>query len=131
MTDLVSRRSRGKFRDLATESTLGEIDRAFQDEGLAPNFDSTYQDSSSRRSLAQQYLENVDWSRPDQVARALRAMERVLEGWEGDHVEKFWRLLAHDGYKRNPETGFLEIPVTTFSPGSLSNLTDATVIKGT
>jgi hypothetical protein len=57
MADLVSARTRGRFRDLATSSTLGQIGSAFQDEGFAPNSDSTYLDSSERRMLAQQYLE--------------------------------------------------------------------------
>ena len=39
MTDLVSTRTRGRFRDLATDSRLAAIDRVFQDEGLAPNPD--------------------------------------------------------------------------------------------
>jgi hypothetical protein len=129
MTDLVSTRTRGRFRDLATDSTLAAIDRAFQDEGLAPNPGTNYQDSSARRTLAQEYLENVNWSDPDQVARALRAMERVLDSWEGESVEKFWKSLAHDGYKRKPESGMLDIPVTTFSAGSLSNLKDGSVIQ--
>jgi Abortive infection C-terminus len=129
MTDLVSTRTRGRFRDLATDSRLAAIDRAFQDEGLAPNPDTTYQDSSARCTLAQEYLENVNWSDPDQVTRALRAIERVLDGCEGAFVEKFWKSPAHDGYKRDPESGLLDIPVTTFSPGSLSNLKDASVIQ--
>jgi hypothetical protein len=129
MADLVSRRTRGLFRDLATDSTLGDIDRAFQDEGLAPNTESTYQDSSVRRIRAQEYLEAINWSDHDQVRRALRAMERLLDGWGGDAVERFWRLLAQDGYKHNPETGLLDIPVTTFNPGSLSNLKDPSVIQ--
>lgn len=130
MSDLVSARTRGRFRDLATSSTLGQIGSAFQDEGFAPNPDSTYEDSSERRTLAQQYLEAVNWSDHQHVARAVRAMERVLEGWEEEVVASFWKSLAHDGYKRDPETGLLDIPATTFSPGLLSNLKDPTVIQG-
>jgi hypothetical protein len=130
MTDLVSARTRSRFRDLATNSTLGEIDRAFEDEGFAPNVESTYQDSSQRRMRAQEYLETVNWSNHDEVARALRAMERILEGWDEDYVKGFWRLLAQDGYKRNPDTRLLDIPIRTFSPGALSNLTDQSVIRG-
>jgi hypothetical protein len=130
MADLVSTRTRGRFRDLATSSTLGDITRAFQDEGFALNSGSTYLDSSERRMLAQQYLEAVNWSDHDHVARALRAIERVLEGWDEQSVDKFWKSLAQDGYRRNPETGLLDIPTRPFSPGSLSNLKDPTVIQG-
>jgi putative component of toxin-antitoxin plasmid stabilization module len=38
-------------------------------------------------------------------------------------------VLAHDGYRRNPETGLLNIPARTLNPVSLSNLKDATVIQ--
>lgn len=37
MNELVSRSTRGMFRDLITSSTLGAIGAAFQDEGFAPN----------------------------------------------------------------------------------------------
>lgn len=130
MADLVSARTRGRFRDLATSSTLGAIRSAFQDEGFGPNWESTYEDSSERRTLAQRYLDAVDWSDPAHVARALRAIERVLEGWESDEfIERFWTSLAHDGYRRNAETGLLDIPTTAFTPGSLANLKNPTVIQ--
>src|SRR5258708_40195896 len=41
--ELISRTTRGLFRDLMTGTTLGEIGAAFQDEGYAPN---PYEDSS-------------------------------------------------------------------------------------
>jgi hypothetical protein len=62
MADFVSSRTRGRFRDLSTNSTLDDITRAFQDEGFAPNADSTCLDSSERRTLALHYLEAVNWS---------------------------------------------------------------------
>ena len=37
MPDLVGRATRGLFRDLMTDSTLGQIAAAFEDEGFAPN----------------------------------------------------------------------------------------------
>jgi hypothetical protein len=39
MTDLVGRTTRGIFRDLTTDGTVGAIATAFQDEGFAPNPD--------------------------------------------------------------------------------------------
>lgn len=53
MTDLVGRTTRGIFRDLMTDSTLGAISTAFQDEGFAPNPDCHYEDSSVRRRTTQ------------------------------------------------------------------------------
>ncbi len=64
MSELISRTTRGLFRDLMTGSTLGEIGAAFQDELFAPNSDSAYEDSSVRRTLTQEYLDSVDWTDP-------------------------------------------------------------------
>ncbi|MGH3226320.1 MAG: hypothetical protein ACRDPY_47875, partial [Streptosporangiaceae bacterium] len=81
MTDeLMSRTTRGLFRNLMTGTTLGEISAAFEDEGFAPNPDCTYEDSSVRRQSTQAYLEAVDWSDPRRVALALRVFERLLHG---------------------------------------------------
>ncbi|UQB75716.1 hypothetical protein KI427_26060 (plasmid) [Rhodococcus ruber] len=127
--DLVSPGTRGRFRDAATDSTVGAITTAFQDEGFAPNPDSTYEDSSVRRQTAQAYMESVDWTDENHVARALRAMERILEDFEEQYVEKFWSSLARDGYKRDMETGRLEFPSRSLPEGALANLTEASVIR--
>jgi hypothetical protein len=74
---LVSSGTWGAFRTLMTNSTVGKIATAFQDEGFAPNPDTSYQDSSVRRVTTQEYLESVDWSDPRHVTRALRAFERL------------------------------------------------------
>lgn len=132
MTDLVSMGTRGRFRDVATDSTVNVIATAFQDEGFAPNPDSTYQDSSVRRITAQEHMESVDWASEEQVIRALRAMERIIEDFDGPFVEKFWVALEDDGYKRDavskrlvlrPQRGRLS------DEGSLANLADPSIIK--
>ncbi len=86
MNELVTRSTRGLFRDLMTGSTLGAIGAAFQDEGFAPNPDSRYEDSSSRRTLAEEYLEAVDWTDVEQVRRALRVFERLIHGHEAQYT---------------------------------------------
>lgn len=130
MGDLVSRGTRGRFRDLATSSTIGVISTAFQDEGFAPNHDSTYEDSSERRVTAQQHMDSVDWADQGHVTRALRAMERIIEDFAPEYVEKFWAALEQDGYKRDSETGRLVVRTRQALPeGSLANLTDASVIR--
>ena len=82
VSDLVSRTTRGLFRDLMTGSTVGAIGAAFQDELFAPNPDSTYQDSSVRRVTTQENLEAIDWTDINQVSRALRVFERLIQGFE-------------------------------------------------
>ena len=87
-----------------TNSTVGEIATAFQDEGFAPNPDSSYQDSSVRRVTTQEYLESVDWSDRGHVTRALRAFERLLLGVRPDRGpsylswDQFVLAMKRDGY---------------------------------
>ncbi|WP_137726559.1 abortive infection family protein [Prescottella subtropica] len=129
MSDLVSRGTRGRFRDAATGSTVSVISTAFQDEGFVPKLESSYEDSSVRRVTAQQFMESVNWGDEQHVVRALRAMERVLEDFDEQYVEKFWTSLAHDGYKRDTDTGRLSFPSHGLPEGSLANLTEASVIR--
>jgi|tagenome__1003787_1003787.scaffolds.fasta_scaffold20860815_1 hypothetical protein len=97
MAELISATTRGVFRDLMTDSTVGQIEAAFRDGGFAPNPNSTYQDSSIRRETAQAYLESVNWSDSGHVRRFLRVASRLLDGWEEKAVEKLWRNLRSDG----------------------------------
>ncbi|WP_239154859.1 hypothetical protein [Amycolatopsis sp. FDAARGOS 1241] len=91
MKDLISPSTRGLFRQLMTDSTWGEIVRAFQDEGFASNPNSTYADSSVRRKTTQEYLDSVDWTDPGHVARACRAFETLLVGWDDTpHLLRFY-----------------------------------------
>src|SRR6266699_4267340 len=129
MTDLISRTTRGLFRDLMTSSTLGEIGAAFQDELFAPNPDSTYEDSSSRRTLTQQYLESVDWTDINHVNRALRVFERLVQGFEPQYSSKFLNSLRRDGYAIDEETGHITPIGPRFAPKSLKNVTDASAIR--
>src|SRR5689334_5110077 len=105
MSDLISRTTRGLFRDLMTGSTVGEIGAAFQDELFAPSPDSTYQDSSVRRTLTQEYLEAVDWADVTQVSRALRVFERLVQGFEPQYSSKFLNSLRRDVYAVDEANG--------------------------
>lgn len=129
MTDLIGRTTRGIFRDLTTDSTVSAIDRAFQDEGFAPNPDSTYQDSSVRRETTQSYLEAVTWSDPTHVARFLRVVERLLHGWDQQSLGKFWQTLRRDGYDVNESTGQVTSVGPRLSIESLSNISDPSAIR--
>ncbi|TMR10630.1 hypothetical protein ETD86_38800 [Nonomuraea turkmeniaca] len=107
MSDLISRTTRGLFRDLMTGSTVEEIDAAFQDELFAPSTTSAYQDSSVRRIRTQEYLEAVDWSDVDHVSRALRVFERLAHGFEPQYSSKFFQSLKRDGYLLDEESGHI------------------------
>jgi Abortive infection C-terminus len=104
MKDLIGSTTRGVFRDLMTNSTVGTIEAAFQDEGFPPNPDSAWVDSSVRRQTTQAYLESIRWSDPDHIARFIRVAERLLHGYEEQHLQQFGRSLARDGYDLNPAT---------------------------
>src|SRR4051794_36854138 len=95
--ELISSTSRGRFRDLTTGSTQGRITAAFQDEGFAPNPDSTWDDGSVRRATTQHYLEAVNWSEPGHVTRALRAMTRIMDEFDDQYTEPLRKELRRDG----------------------------------
>lgn len=78
MSDFISPRSRGEFRTLMTDSTVGKIDHAFRDEGFTPVADLDYEDSSERRRTTQSFLAAIDWTDRKQCPRVVRVFERLL-----------------------------------------------------
>lgn len=134
MRDLISTSTRGLFRDLMTNSTVGAISSAFQDEGFAPNPNSRYNDSSVRRTTAQEYLESVDWTDPGHVARACRVFERLLIDWQdGPYLQRFYHSLRRDGCSvEDPGTGLITPPADSgpLRPlQSMATLTDPSAIQ--
>ncbi len=129
--ELISRTTRGRFRDLMTDSTLGRITAAFQDEGFAPSTTCTYEDSSSRRKLTQEYLEAVDWTDPSHLARALRVFERLLDDLDGELAGRtsFLSSLRRDGYVPDESTGHM-LPIGPRLPHiALTGLEDPSAIR--
>ncbi|PZS25573.1 MAG: hypothetical protein DLM61_19790 [Pseudonocardiales bacterium] len=129
VNDLISRSTRGLFRDLMTNSTVSEIGAAFQDELFAPSTTCTYQDSSVRRTLTQEYLEAVNWSDVNHVTRVLRVFERLVHGFEEQYSSKFLNSLRRDGYVIDEETGHMTAIGPRFAVESLNNLIDASAIR--
>lgn len=114
MRAIISRSSRGQFRDLMTSSIVRDIETAFQDEGFAPHPDCIYDDSSIRRVTAQQYLDSVDWTDPSHVARACRVFERLLLSCQtSTGLQRFYDSLIRDGCAVDTDTGFITPPETT------------------
>ena len=129
MTDLVGRTTRGVFRDLMTDSTVGAIRPAFQDEGFAPDPDCRYEDSSVRRQTTQSYLDAVDWTDPRQVGRFLRVAERLLNGWEPQSLSHFRQSLRRDGYEVDEQTGQITPVGPQLSIESITRLADPSAIR--
>ncbi len=119
-----------------TSSTVGEIATAFQDEGFAPNPDSSYQDSSVRRVTTQEYLDSVDWSDRGHVTRALRAFERLLLGVRPDRGtpylgwDQFILALKRDGYDVTEDGQIVPLGKDPGLPeGALAQLRDPAAIE--
>jgi hypothetical protein len=129
MTDLVGRTTRGIFRDLMTDSTVGAINTTFQDEGFAPNPDCRYEDSSVRRQTTQSYLDTVDWTDPRHVGRFLRVTERPLNGWDPQCLSHFHQSLRRDGYQVDEQTGQITPLGPQLSIESIARLADSSVIR--
>jgi hypothetical protein len=129
MAELVSPTTRGIFRSLMTDSTVGQIGAAFQDEAFAPNPDCTYTDSSVRRETTQAYLDAIDWTDPAHVRRFLNVADRLLDGWTGENVDSFWRRLTRDGYERDSRTGAILPAGVSRAIGSLRMINDPSAIR--
>lgn len=110
-----------------TDSTVGEIEQAFYDEGFQPVSDPSYQDSGARRTRTQEYLHGIDWSDQAEVSRALRVFERLLHGFSEESLSQLRRSLRRDGYELS-ERGDIEPIDPRLSDGALSNLRDASAI---
>ena len=119
-----------------TGSTVGEIATAFQDEGFAPNTDTSYQDSSVRRVTTQEYLESVDWSDLRHVTRAIRAFERLLLGVRPDRGtsylswDQFTLAMKRDGYEVTEDGQIVSIGKSAGQvDGALAQLRDPAAIE--
>ena len=100
----LSRTTLGAFRSLMTDSTVGAIQTAFQDEGFTPNPECPYEDTSSRRITTEEYLSNINWNDPSVYTRVIPVLQRLLGGVKpGDSPyrpgwDTFVGLMARDGW---------------------------------
>jgi hypothetical protein len=111
--DLLSKRTRQLFLDIAVQLSLREVDQAFLAEDIERNEHHQSGLSSQRRQRASEYLSTVDYTDPVQVKGALNAMasgvanvERQAQGLSGLMEEQFkqtlavfFKSLAKDGYE--------------------------------
>lgn len=107
--ELISKKTRGEFREYFVDTTLREIQMEF-DAADVP-FDANYNPptSGARRSLVEQYYHAVDWTKWKDVRKILTVYENVLSNLEGfsenEWANKKFRSLRNwierDGYKYN------------------------------
>ncbi len=111
--DLIHRRARNEFRELCSGwGTIRVIQTAFEVEGFDPvQEEQRFYGDGQRRGTFDEYAEGIDWSDPEQVARAIHVFDEILS-WGSDvgaeyrqkAVDRVRRLLERDGYTLS-ETG--------------------------
>ena len=135
--EIISRRTRSEFRKLTTNSTVGQIEDAFRDEGFSPNSDPDFKDSSDRRLTDNNFLNAVNWTDVNECDRAIRAMERILipisparqfvhdiSTWDA-----FTRYLKEDGWEITTEGKISPLTYQDqLSRLAMSDLKDASAI---
>ncbi|QGQ20753.1 hypothetical protein GC089_18100 [Cellulomonas sp. JZ18] len=136
--ELVSERARTAVRDLMSGTTLREIDELWQDELFAPVFDDPEPVGGQRVTHFQGYMDQVDWTDPIQVSRALRVFEAALafafvpgaEYPNAATMARLRRLWERDGYEWTDEGKIVGGPTTTVvATELLDNLSDPRVIR--
>lgn len=96
-SDLVSRRLRRAFRELAPKIILREIDGLWQDEGFARGPQNDLE--GERRSLFQSYVDAVDWTDPGHVRRALRVFHEIARKVDLVDAVEANQLLKREGIR--------------------------------
>jgi hypothetical protein len=76
--ELISRRTRSAFRNLATDVALKALTEYWQDERFVAVENPANEETSVRRRKFDEFADHVDWSDPGQVDRALRVFEHML-----------------------------------------------------
>jgi len=100
--DLISKRTRNAFRETLVDWTLREISIEFENEDFIPDMETDLDVGGQRRSLVEQYYQNIDFSNPSQVRRLLRVYEDILltlTNTQPKQAERLEALLDRDGYR--------------------------------
>jgi hypothetical protein len=129
--ELIRPATRIALRELTASIAVRLIDNLWQSEQFAPATDPTTLGLSERRAAFQSYLDAVDWTDEQHVARAIRVFERLLQDhYLGSNEIIYFRArqeLERDGYQFDDD-GRITRAGVTFRAGALANLTDATAI---
>jgi len=125
--ELVTRRARRAFREIAPAIVCREIDSIWQDEGFAPG--PSNEETGERRNLYQRYLDSVDWTDAGHVMRALRAFEETARQVEPQYAKDAFDRLRADGYRVDDRGRVTGVRVTTLRAGALADLKDPSAIR--
>jgi hypothetical protein len=135
----VSQRAREAVRDGMSGTTLWQIDQLWQDELFAPPPEDPEPVGGQRVTRFQGYLNQVDWTDPGHVARALRVFEQALRPYFiGDppndwaintYLPRVRRLLERDGYVLHDDGRITGGTTSVIAEHFLANLTDPVVIR--
>ncbi|UGT70795.1 abortive infection family protein [Nocardia gipuzkoensis] len=137
-SELVNKRTREAVRDQMSGTVLREVDEMWQDELFAPPEQDPEPVGGERVTRFQGYLDQVDWTDPGQVSRALRVFEVALRhlfhhpwapDWDpSENIERLRRLFARDGYTFDNQGRITGGPPIVLRREDLGDLRDATVI---
>lgn len=126
--DLISPATRRHFRDLASNVlVVREIDGAWQDEGFVASHVENHE-SGERRSLFRKYEDSVDWTDPQNVARALRVLEYTMSKATAGDAQAAITSLKRDGWSIGDHGRIVTDQRQPLPPDSLSKLSDASAI---
>jgi hypothetical protein len=111
--ELISVKTRIRFREYFVRIPLGAIKDAFRAAGIPCSSEHRPQESGQRRSLVEQYYHSLDFSQWEDVKRALSVYEQVLEDlaaqakgvsdeearWAAREQPKLLQSLEQDGFR--------------------------------
>lgn len=136
--ELVSRRTREAVRDTMSGIVLREIDEMWQDELFPPPTEDPEPVGGQRVTHFQGYLDQVNWTDPAHVSRALRVFETALRPWFSPPdgfthglevvIPRLQRLFRRDGYELDDEGHITGGARVIISPGFLTELPEVAVI---
>ena len=91
--DLISKKTRNRFREALVGFTLQQIDRFFQEADLHPSsLEPPPEISGQRRRLVEQYYAYIDWTSPSCIRRVASVYDSVIEhlhetGYRGGNAD--------------------------------------------
>lgn len=128
MTDLITGRVRGVFRDAVSQRmVLRDIDRIWQAEGFAPGTTTVF--GGQRITLWAEYEASVDWTSLEHTRRVLRVYESFLIEFGGEDITPFTRVLEVDGFSVDATRKITMVRGALSSLSGLDGLRDASGIR--